>query len=94
MEEEINNLKYELIEVRVKLGANPEENQSTIELVTAKERILNNCKIENNGKINKQILINYMNSKKPKRIIEAIIIEYNIQDRDNFIKEVYKSLDL
>ena len=94
LEEEINNLKYELIEVRVKLGANPDENQSTIELVTAKERILNNCKIENNGKINKQILINYMNSKKAKRIIEAIIIEYNIQDRDNFIKEVYKSLDL
>lgn len=93
-EEQLIKYKTELQEVRVKLGANPEENQSTIELITAKERILNNCRIENNGKINKQILINYINSKKAKRILDAVIIEYNIRDRDNFIKEVYKSLDL
>lgn len=94
LEDEITKAKEELTEVRVKLGNSPDENQLTIDIVTARDRITNNCKIRNDGKINTRILANYMETSEAKRILKTVIIEYSIKDKDNFIKEVYNSLGL
>ena len=94
LEEEINQAKEKLKEVRVKLGVKPDENQLTIEIITARDRLTNNCKIKNNGKLNTRILANYMRSNEAKRIIETVIIEYKIKEKEKFISEVHKALDL
>ena len=94
LEEEITKARENLKEVRVKLGEKPDENQLTIDIVTARNRIINNCKIRNNGKINTRILANYVDTKEAKRILESVILEYRVKDKDKFIKEVYKSLEL
>lgn len=94
LEEETERAKEELKEVRVKLGATPEENQLTIDIITAKDRLINNCKIRNDGKINTRILANYMDTREAKQLLNTVIIEYSIKDKDKFIKEVFKSLNL
>lgn len=94
LEEEITQAKEDLKEVRVKLGKKPDENQLTIDIVTARDRLIDNCKIKNNGKYNTRILANYVSSSEAKRIIENVIIEYKVKDKDKFIKEVHKALDL
>lgn len=94
LEEQLTNANEELKEVKVKLGKTPEENQLTMDIATAKDRITNNCKIKNGGKINTRILANYMRSPEAERILETVIIEYSVKDTDKFIKEVHKSLGL
>jgi len=94
LEEEITQAKEDLKEVMVKLGKKPDENQLTIDIVTARDRLIDNCKIKNNGKYNTRILANYVSSSEAKRIIENVIIEYKVKDKDKFIKEVHKALDL
>ena len=94
LDEQLTRAKEELQEVRVKLGNTPDENQLTIDIVTAKDRIINNCKIRNGGKINTRILANYMATNEAKRILESVIIEYAVKDKEKFKKEVYKSLNL
>lgn len=94
LEEQLTKAREDLKEVRVKLGEKPDENQITIEIITAKDRIINNCKIKNNGKVNTRILANYMNTREAKRILESVILEYSVKDKDKFIEEVYNSLGL
>lgn len=94
LEEQLTKAREDLKEVRVKLGEKPDENQITIEIITAKDRIINNCKIKNNGKVNTRILANYMDTREAKRILESVILEYSVKDKDKFIEEVYNSLDL
>lgn len=94
LEEEITQAKEDLKEVMVKLGKKPDENQLTIDIVTARDRLIDNCKIKNNGKYNTRILANYVSSSEAKRIIENVIIEYKVKDKDKFIKKVHKALDL
>lgn len=94
LEEKLTQAREDLKEVRVKLGENPDENQLTIDIVTAKDRITNNCKIRNDGKVNTRILANYMDTREAKRILESVILEYSVKDKDKFIEEVYKSLGL
>ena len=40
------------------------------------------------------ILANYMNSKKAKNILDNIVTEYSIKDRETFQKNVYNYLKL
>ena len=94
LEEQLTKAREDLKEVRVKLGEKPDENQITIEIITAKDRIINNCKIKNHGKVNTRILANYMDTREAKRILESVILEYSVKDKDKFIEEVYNSLDL
>ena len=94
LEEQLTKAREDLKEVRVKLGEKPDENQITIEIITAKDRIINNCKIKNNGKVNTRILANYMDTREAKRILESVILEYSVKDKDKFIEEVYNSLGL
>ena len=94
LEEQLTKAREDLKEVRVKLGEKPDENQITIEIITAKDRIINNCKIKNNGKVNTRILANYMDTREAKRILESVILEYSVKDKDKFIEEVYTSLGL
>ena len=94
LEEQLTKAREDLKEVRVKLGEKPDENQIIIEIITAKDRIINNCKIKNNGKVNTRILANYMDTREAKRILESVILEYSVKDKDKFIEEVYNSLDL
>lgn len=94
LEEQLTKAREDLKEVRVKLGEKPDENQITIEIITAKDRIINNCKIKNNGKVNTRILANYMGTREAKRILESVILEYSVKDKDKFIEEVYNSLGL
>lgn len=94
LEEQLTKAREDLKEVRIKLGEKPDENQITIEIITAKDRIINNCKIKNNGKVNTRILANYMDTREAKRILESVILEYSVKDKDKFIEEVYNSLGL
>lgn len=94
LEEQLTKAREDLKEVRVKLGEKPDENQITIEIITAKDRIINNCKIKNNGKVNTRILANYMDTREAKRILESVILECSVKDKDKFIEEVYNSLGL
>ena len=93
-EKELNTLKNELKEVRVKLGQNPEENPSNIEVILAGNRILENCKITNDGKVDINTLANYMMSKKAKNILNNIVNEYSIKDKEIFKKKVSDYLKL
>lgn len=94
LETELNNLKEELKEVRVKLGQNPEENQANLEVTIAGDRILANCKIQNNGQVDNLTLANYMDTKQANRILEAVIVEYGIKETENFKNNVCKYLKL
>ena len=64
---QLSKANEELKEVRVQLGATPDENQLTIDIITARNRLTDNCKIKNNGKINKRLLANYMDTIEAKR---------------------------
>ena len=94
LEKQLTEYKDELREVRVKLGQNPEENQANLEVTIAGNRILENCKVQNNGKTDIVTLANYITSKPAERILEAVIVEYGIKDKENFKNLVCKYLKL
>ena len=94
VEDELNKLKEEFREVNEKLGHTTDKGQLQIEVVTAGNRILQNCKITHKGKTDKTTLENYMLSSAGKTTLNTVIGKYNIKDPEEFIKKVYKYLEL
>ena len=94
MENELNKLKEEFKEVKNKLGHNIDKGQLQIEVVTAGNRILQNCKVTHKGKTDKLTLENYILSSAGKQTLNNVIVEYNIKHPEEFINKVYKYLEL
>lgn len=94
-ENNIIDAKEELKEVNNKLGISIDENTATIEVVTIAERLKDNCHLENSDKCDKVTLLNYINSKKGKSVLNRGMIEFNIKGDDkiqSFKEDILKYL--
>lgn len=94
LETALNKAKEELAEVRVKLNKAPTEDQMEIAPSIASGTILNNCKIRNDGKADKETLANYMETKEAKDVIKNVMIRFKENDISEFEKKVLKILKL
>ena len=95
MGKNIINAKEELKEINNKLGISIDENTATIEVVTIAERLKDNCHLENSDKCDKVTLLNYINSKKGKSVLNRGMIEFNIKGYDkkqSFKEDILKYL--
>ena len=94
LEDELNNLKEEFKEVNEKLGHTIDKGQLQIEVITAGDRILQNCKVTHNGKTDKTTLENYIVSSAGKKTLDNVIREYNIKDPEGFKNKLHEYLEL
>ena len=94
LEKELGRAREDLKEVRINLGRTPAENQTSLDVLDVAKNILNNCKIKNNGKTDKLILANYIETNEAKNLIKTAIITKNITDEAEFKKQLYKFLKL
>ena len=94
LEKELGRAREDLKEVRINLGRTPAENQTSLDVLDVAKNILNNCKIKNNGKTDKLILANYIETNEAKNLIKTAIITKNITDETEFKKQLYKFLKL
>lgn len=94
LEKELKEAREELKEVRVKLKLAPTEDQSEIPVSITGAKLLNNCKIRNNGKTDSKTLAYYMETKEAEKIISRAMIEYSEKDPQEFKNKLYKYLKL
>ena len=94
LEEELEQSKKELEEVRVQIGLAPNEEQLELSVSITAGTILNNCKIKNNGKTDTKTLANYYRTTEAQNIIDRAIIEYDEKDPEAFKKKLLKYLKL
>ena len=78
LETELDKLKEELKEISEELGHTIDKEQLQIEVVTAGDRILQNCKVTHNGKTDKTTLGNYILSPACKQILNNYMFHERI----------------
>lgn len=93
-EKKLENYKNELAEVRTKLGKAPNESQLTIDVLEAKDKIINRCKIKNNGNTDDLTLANYLGTKEAERVLKTVSSAYNVNDFEEFKNRVIEALKL
>ena len=94
LKDELNKLEEEFKEINEKLGNTIDKGQLQIEVITAGDRILQNCKVTHKGKTDKTTLENYILSSAGKQTLNNVIGEYNIKNPEKFKHKVYNYLEL
>ena len=94
LKDELNKLEEEFKEISEKLGNSIDKESLQIEVITAGDRILQNCKVTHKGKTDKTTLENYILSSAGKQTLNNVIGEYNIKNPEKFKNKVYNYLEL
>lgn len=93
-EEDLTSEKQELNEINLELGVPTDEATTNLTVIDVAERLKNNCKIKNNGKCSSETLANYLNTNQAIRILDLAVIEFKINNAEEFEKEVKKYLKI
>ena len=91
-EEALENERKELAEINVELGVPLDNAEVDLVLFETAEKIKNNCSIKNGTDYNITDLANYLNTNQAINIIKYAVVQYKIENPEEFKKQIYKYL--
>lgn len=90
---DLEKSEKELEEVRAKLGLAPTEDQDRLDLIEAESLIVERAKSKYESKYNKSTLKTYLFSAEADRVLNPIIANYGIKDKEKFKNELAKRFE-
>ena len=94
LETDLKKAKDDLEQVRIELGKAPTDDQETLDIIEAKALIIQRCKSKWGAKLTKIRIKEYLENKESTRVLQPIIVKYNIKDIDEYKKELFKRIDM
>ena len=94
LKEELEDSENDLKKVREQLGKSPIENQETLDIIEAKELIIERCKSKYQHTLDKNRIDEYLKSKESNRVLAPIISKYDIKDVEKFKEELLDKINI
>lgn len=94
LEKELEKSKNELIDVRIKLGKSPIDNQETLDIIEGKELLIQRCKSKYGKTFNKDRIEEFLKTNESNRILNPIIVQYGIKDIEKWKNELLDKINL
>lgn len=90
---EIEQAENELKKIRVKLGKEPNENQETLDIVEARELVIERCKSKYGNNFNKLRIEEYLQTKHSTQVLMPLVSKYRITDIEQYKNKILKSIN-